>query len=363
MTLVVAAGLLLGCAVDRPTAVIAEDDRPVFAGVAGAYDVPKVTGEVEIEWKGGNGRQFPPEEAKLAFAEFDGFQMTENGQAARGSFVFRVFNPAPTPDEEMTLHREIVAEASGVVIDLVQRKAWMIAQVIADTKQCSSGGGCDGHDGGTGGSGGPGGCTDCGGDTGHDGGCSGHDDGTHDDGGCSGSDGGTHDDGGCAGGGTGGMEGGTDGMDGGTGAIDGGTGGTEGGCAGSDGTTHTDGGCSGSDGTTHTDGGCSGSDGTTHTDGGCSGSDGTSHDGGCSGSGGGGPGIHVSGSGSRVGQVLAIKLHDGGTPGTDGDGITWKWFSGEDPELPQITDRASWPHLCKKMILEGNLMIHDPPLP
>jgi len=143
ITLVVAAGLLVGCAVDRPTAVIAEDDRPVFAGGAGAAEVPKVTGEVQIEWKGGNGRQFPPEEAKLAFAEFDGFQMTENGEAARGSFVFRVFNPAPSPDAEMTLHREIVAEASGVWIDLQQRKAWMIAQVIADTKQCSSGGGCE----------------------------------------------------------------------------------------------------------------------------------------------------------------------------------------------------------------------------
>lgn len=305
-TALVTVALLAGCAVDRPTAVTGDAGGADLSVVAAAMDAPRATGTVEIEWKGGNGRQFPPGEAKLAFAQFEGFQLLPDGQGARGSFSFRVLNP------DSSLHREIEADVTGVVIDLAARKAWMIADVIADTKQCGSGGGCDGHDGGTGSSGG---CTDCGGDTGHDGGCSGSDGGTHDDGGCSGSDGGTHDAGGC----------------------------------------------SGSDGTTHTDGGCSGSNGTTHTDGGCTGSDGTSHDGGCAGGGGGG-GIHVSGSGSRVGQVLVIKMHDGGTPGAAGDGITWKWFAGEDPALPRITDLASWPHLCKKTILAGNLMIHDPPL-
>lgn len=54
-------------------------------------------------------------------------------------------------------------------------------------------------------------------------------------------------------------------------------------------------------------------------------------------------------------------MHDGGTPGTAGDGITWKWFAGDDPALPQTTDLGSWPHLCKKTILAGNLMIHPPP--
>jgi hypothetical protein len=314
-------------------------------------NVPKITGSVEIVWKGGNGAGAPDVENR-AFAEFEGFEMPA-GMAPRGSFHFLVYRVTP---EGLVLHREIEAAATGVVIDPVHHKAYMTAQVIADTKQCMSGGGCDGHDGGDGGMGGPGGCTDCGGDTGHDGGCSG-------------SDGGTHEDGGCAGGGSGGMGGdmgGMPGMEGGTGGMEGGSGGTEGGCSGSDGTTHTDGGCSGSDGTT---GGCSGSDGTTHTDGGCSGSDGSTHtDGGCAGSGGGGGmGMHVSGSGSRVGQVLVVKMHDGATPAVDGDGITWKWFAAE--QAPQILDipgvypegyATPWPHLCKKTIVGGNLVIHLP---
>ena len=147
------------------------------------------------------------------------------------------------------------------------------------------------------------------------------------------------------------------GMEGGSGGMEGGSGGTEGGCSGSDGTTHTDGGCSGSDGTTHTDGGCSGSDGGTHDDGGCAGG------------GSGGSGGHVSGSGSRVGQFLAIKMHDVDTPAVDGDGITWKWFAaGTAPQILDVAgvypdgyaDEYKWPHLCKKTILGGNLMIHLP---
>jgi len=134
-----------------------------------------------------------------------------------------------------------------------------------------------------------------------------------------------------------------------------GSGSHEGGCSGDDG-DHDDG-CTGHD--TGHDGGCSGEDGTSHDDGGCSGEDGTSHDdGGCSGSGGNGGG-KVSGKNCRVGQILVVKVHDVSTPGKNGDGITWKWFDPEDPKVENldINNVENWPHLCKKTILGGNLVV------
>jgi len=266
-----------GCAIDQPAGITEIPGLTLAMSDNAVTDVPKVTGSVEIVWKGGDGAGAPDVENR-AFAEFGGFEMPA-GMAPRGSFFFRVYRVV-APDS-LVLHREIEAAATGVVIDPVNHKAYMTAQVIADTKQCMSGGGCDGDDGGIGGTGG---CSDCGGDTGHD-------------------------------------------------------------------------------------GGCSGSDGETHDDGGCAGDD-TSHDGGCAGGGSGGSGGHVSGSGSRVGQFLAVKMHDGDTPATDGDGITWKWFAAD--QAPQILDipgvypeqyETPWPHLCKKTILGGNIVIHLPTMP
>ena len=66
----------------------------------------------------------------------------------------------------------------------------------------------------------------------------------------------------------------------------------------------------------------------------------------------------LSGKNCRLGQIIAVKLHDGGTPGTNGDGITWKWFNPESPGTPAIDNCDEWPHLCKKTILAGNLVIH-----
>jgi hypothetical protein len=51
-----------------------------------------------------------------------------------------------------------------------------------------------------------------------------------------------------------------------------------------------------------------------------------------------------------------VKVHDRDTPGIEIDGITWRWFTEET--VPSIDLIADWPHLCKKEILEGNLMIH-----
>ena len=121
------------------------------------------------------------------------------------------------------------------------------------------------------------------------------------------------------------------------------------------------GGCDGHDDGTHDDGGCS--DGThddgTHDDGGCSDGthdDGTHDDGGCSGGGGdtthGGAGI--SGKDPRVGQIVVVKVHDLGTPATNGDGIGWKWLA-----PGTLVDLGVEPKcMCKKEIVGGNLVVH-----
>jgi len=138
-----------------------------------------------------------------------------------------------------------------------------------------------------------------------------------------------------------------------------GNGGHDSGCSGSSGCggNHSGGGTSGG-------GGCSGHDGG-HDDG-CSGDDGGDHSTGCSGNGsngghGGSGGQGGQGSKCRVGQILAAKVHDVGTPGANGDGITWKWFDSDDPAVPIPPDANSinsWPHLCKKNIIGGNLSLH-----
>lgn len=137
---------------------------------------------------------------------------------------------------------------------------------------------------------------------------------------------------------------------------------------GDDGCTHDDEeGCSHEDdeGCTHDDeessnhddgGGCDG--GCTHDDeGGCDG--GCSHDDdeSCEGGNNGGSG-KLSGKNSRVGQLIAVKVHDGGTPGARNDGITWRWYSTSGVFIPSIENYLDWPHLCKKTIIEGNLVVH-----
>lgn len=137
------------------------------------------------------------------------------------------------------------------------------------------------------------------------------------------------------------------------------------GCAGGPGGGHS-GGCSGSHsggcagGHSGGGGGCGGHD-TGHDDA-CSGDDGGTHDPGCGGPGGSGghSGGGQGGQGQvcRTGQYLVAKVHDVATPGVNGDGITWKWFDADDPNLPGIDDTANWPHLCKKTITGGNLQVH-----
>ncbi len=304
----------------------------------------KATGFVQVTWKGqekGSEKGNKPD-SLLMFMAFnaheesiylDNWQSEHRGggnvnyyarkhggnnyKDAKGKITLSVLNVDYTP------HREIEADVLDVFVDESKNQAWIVGIVVSDTKGCA-GNSEGGHE--TGCSSGShddtgGGETD---ETTHDGGCS-HDDtgttgDTGTDGGCSDSDGETHDDsGGCSGGGS--DMGGSD-------------------MGGSDmgGTEHTDG-------ETHEEGG--GSD--------MGGSDmgGTDH-----GSGSESKGNPLSGKNCRIGQVIAIKGHDGGTPGVNGDGITWKWFAADGEFVPSMDNMALWPHLCKKTILAGNIVIH-----
>jgi hypothetical protein len=120
-------------------------------------------------------------------------------------------------------------------------------------------------------------------------------------------------------------------------------------------------------------GGETGCDDTTE-EGGCSGEDGTTAGGGheeedgCSGGhedeGSGGP-KHPPGSGSRVGQIVAAVVTDGGSPGAGHDSVAWSWFAeptAEHPtylQPPTISALGEWPELCDKPILGGNLVVHE----
>jgi hypothetical protein len=282
-----------------------------------AADLPAawVTGEVEFAWKGGKGEMGQQTDVvKHAMAEFNVFPPTAE-RPAKGEFYFRVYNEV-YDDVEMTLewklHREVAVEVKGVYVDVAQMKGWFVGEVISDIKICTGGGG-------------EGGECDCGGGGGggHDGGC------THDDGGC------THDDG------TGGDSGGC--------THDDGTGGDSGGCTHDDGTGGDSGGC------THDDG-AGGNTGGTGSCGGETGGDCGETGGGCSGGGHTGGGSGSPSGKDRTGQWIAVKIHDRDTPGIGIDGITWRWFT--PATVPSIDDIDAWPHLCKKEILEGNLVIH-----
>jgi hypothetical protein len=346
LALILVLGWTVGCEMETisPLKEISDLDMQfdLEKSHAKQLDLLKATGSVQILWKGGPKGKSPdmgnqPEE-RLAFFDFnahEGFMDIP----PKGEIVFWVAKL------DSTVTREIKAEVTGVHIDPLNMKGYIVATVVSDTKGCG-GDGQGGHSGG---------CSD----SHDDGGCGGEDGTTHDDGGCShddtgGDDGTTHDDGGCSHDDTGGTDtGGTD-----TGGCSHDTGTTD--------TTHDEGGCSGSDtgdsGDSH-DGGCSHDTGddTSHDEGGCAGGSGGSADHGMGGSDMGNP---LSGKNCRTGQVIVIKVHDKVTSGIDdpatpeneGDGISWKWFSADN--APLIENYAEWTHLCKKTIVEGNLVVH-----
>jgi hypothetical protein len=64
------------------------------------------------------------------------------------------------------------------------------------------------------------------------------------------------------------------------------------------------------------------------------------------------------GNQSRVGQLLAVTVIDGGTPGKNGDEIAWKWFGVNNPNQPDLENPGGWGSLENRSIVEGNLTVH-----
>lgn len=64
------------------------------------------------------------------------------------------------------------------------------------------------------------------------------------------------------------------------------------------------------------------------------------------------------GNQSRVGQILAVTVIDGGTPGNNGDEIGWKWFGVNNPNQPVLENPAGWGSLENRNIVAGNLTVH-----
>lgn len=64
------------------------------------------------------------------------------------------------------------------------------------------------------------------------------------------------------------------------------------------------------------------------------------------------------GNQSRVGQILAVTVIDGGTPGINGDLMGWKWFGNNNPNIPSLDKPSGWGSLENRVIIAGNLVVH-----
>lgn len=290
-SIIISLFLVFSC--DNPADEIQPEIQDELSRMSFLKKASKVTGLVQVEWKGKGGSGTV--EDKLVYASFAAHESVIRSSKrrlmpAKGFFLFSVYKSDFTPE------RKIVAKVIDVGFgDPEDKKAWIFAEVISDSKCDSSDhSGCSDSDHEEGG------CSDGGSDTTHDEGCS------HDD------TGDAHEDTG-----------------------------TEGGCSHDDtGETHDD---------TGTEGGCDHDD--SETDEGCDHDDtGTEHD---EGSGGKPDDKGGKGKQCRVGQYVVVKMHDKGSPGTN-DGITWKWFE----NLDGFSIDSEPEHLCKKTILKGNLVVH-----
>ena len=76
------------------------------------------------------------------------------------------------------------------------------------------------------------------------------------------------------------------------------------------------------------------------------------HEGGCN------SGDADHGNKSRIGDSIEIRVHDGGSPGTNGDLIKWKWHVSNTSHAPSENDHTKWEEMCNKEIIEGNLVVH-----
>ena len=103
-------------------------------------------------------------------------------------------------------------------------------------------------------------------------------------------------------------------------------------------------------------GSMNGQNGGNHTDGSHSEGDETHDD--SSHGGGSNSDDSAHGNQSRVGQTLGVKVQDGGSPGTNGDTIGWKWYAGNNPNTPSLENHGEWKEMCLKEIIAGNLVVH-----
>ena len=76
------------------------------------------------------------------------------------------------------------------------------------------------------------------------------------------------------------------------------------------------------------------------------------HGGGCN------SGDEDHGNQSRVGNVIAVKVYDGGSPGLDNDTMHWRWHMGNNPNEPSVEGPQGWGEMCDKTIIAGNLVVH-----
>lgn len=64
------------------------------------------------------------------------------------------------------------------------------------------------------------------------------------------------------------------------------------------------------------------------------------------------------GNKSRVGDAIEVRVHDGGSPGTNGDLIKWKWHVSNTSHETSENDHTNGEEKCNKEIIEGNLVVH-----
>ena len=64
------------------------------------------------------------------------------------------------------------------------------------------------------------------------------------------------------------------------------------------------------------------------------------------------------GNKSRIGDTIEVRVHDGGSPGTNGDLIKWKWHVSNASHAPSEKDHSQWKDMCNKEIIGGNLVVH-----
>lgn len=127
-----------------------------------SFKASKVTGFVNVEWKGKGGSGTT--EDKLVFASFAAHESTVRSSKkrivpAKGFFTYAVYK------SDFSIERKILAKVMDVGFgNEEEKKAWFFAEIISDTK-------CDSSDG-----------SGCGDSDHEEGGCSHDDDGTHDEG-------------------------------------------------------------------------------------------------------------------------------------------------------------------------------------